>query len=38
MSNFKSVFVLILICGHESWVMTKRVLSFKYKQNRWDFC
>ena len=27
LSIFKTVFVPILICGHESWVMTERVRS-----------
>jgi len=27
LSVFKSIFVLILTCGHESWVMTERILT-----------
>jgi len=36
---FKSGFVPIFTYGHESWVMTERILTYsKCKRQRWDFC
>jgi len=37
LSVFKSVFVPILTCGHESWVMTERILSL-VKAAEMGFC
>ena len=33
----KAAFVLILTCGHESWVMTEKFY-LKCKRRRWNFC
>ena len=37
LSVFKSVFVPILSCGHESYMRTERILS-KEQRQRWDIC
>jgi len=37
LSVFKSVCVPILTYGHESWLMTDRILS-QVQAAKWDFC
>jgi len=38
LSVFKSIFVPILLYGHESWAITERILSQVQAEERRDFC